>query len=101
MISTYLKNSTGLFPPIPVLDFERFKNQPGGTGTHSDHKTPNIAEVRSWLQDGRVELEFTAKGDVEVKRWIMAWGRYCTVKSPKWVKEMIDEEVAAMAAARA
>ncbi len=52
------------------------------------------------LKDGRVELEFPAKGDVEVKRWIMAWGRYCTVKSPKWVKQMIDDEVDAMLAKR-
>ncbi len=52
------------------------------------------------LEDGGVELEFSAKGDVEVKRWIMAWGRYCTVKSPKWVREMIDDEVDAMYEAR-
>jgi predicted DNA-binding transcriptional regulator YafY len=52
------------------------------------------------LKNGKVELEFTAKGDVEVKRWIMAWGRYCTVKSPKWVKQMIDEEVDAMVRGR-
>jgi predicted DNA-binding transcriptional regulator YafY len=52
------------------------------------------------LKDGRVELEFAAKGDVEVKRWILAWGRYCTVKSPKWVKQMIDDEVEAMVVAR-
>ena len=52
------------------------------------------------LKDGRVELEFTAKGDVEVKRWIMAWGRYCVVKSPKWVRQMIDDEVDAMLAKR-
>ncbi len=52
-------------------------------------------------KSGKVELEFTAKGDLEVKRWIMAWGRYCTVKSPQWVKQMINEEVDAMAQARA
>jgi len=51
-------------------------------------------------KSGNVELEFTAKGDVEVKRWIMAWGRYCTVKSPKWIKQMIDDEVDAMVAGR-
>ena len=51
-------------------------------------------------KSGKVELEFTAKGDVEVKRWIMAWGRYCTVKSPVWVKKMIDEEVDAMVKTR-
>jgi predicted DNA-binding transcriptional regulator YafY len=49
------------------------------------------------LKNGKAELEFTAKGDVEVKCWIMAWGRYCTVKSPQWVKEMITEEINAMA----
>ena len=47
-------------------------------------------------KSGNVELEFTAKGDIEVKRWILAWGRYCKVKSPKWVKQMIDDEVAVM-----
>jgi len=52
-------------------------------------------KIRS-LKNGKVELEFTAKGDVEVKRWIMAWGRSCTIKSPKWLKEMINEEVNAM-----
>ncbi|WP_372795202.1 helix-turn-helix transcriptional regulator [Pontiella sp.] len=51
-------------------------------------------------KNGTVELAFTAKGDVEVKRWIMAWGQYCTVKSPKWVKQMIDDEVDAMIANR-
>lgn len=47
-------------------------------------------------KSGNVELEFTAKGDIEVKRWIMAWGRYCTVKSPQWVKQMIADEIKAM-----
>jgi len=49
------------------------------------------------LKNGKVELEFTAKGDIEVKRWIMAWGRYCTVLSPEWMRETIDREVKAMA----
>lgn len=48
------------------------------------------------LEDGRVELTFTAKGDIELKRWIMAWGQYCEVLSPCWVKEMIRDEVEAM-----
>lgn len=47
-------------------------------------------------KSGNVELEFTAKGDIEVKRWIMAWGQYCKVKSPKWVQQMITDEVNAM-----
>jgi predicted DNA-binding transcriptional regulator YafY len=56
---------------------------------------------KSTLQkSGNVELEFTANGDVEIKRWIRAWGQYCTVKSPKWIKQMIDDEAAAMLAAR-
>ena len=69
-----------------------------------DKSVANSVLERAWhpnqktkmLQDGRVELEFAAKGDVEVKRWIMAWGRYCTVKSPKWIREMINDEVDAM-----
>ena len=60
---------------------------------HSNQKTTT-------QKSGKVELEFTAKGDIEVKRWIMAWGRYCTVKSPAWVKKMIDDEVDAMVKTR-
>ena len=37
-----------------------------------------------------------SRGDIELKRWILAWGRYCKVKSPRWVKQMINNEVHAM-----
>jgi predicted DNA-binding transcriptional regulator YafY len=52
-------------------------------------------EVKN-LQDGRVEISFEAKGDVEIKRWVMAYGRYAKVKTPKWLKDNIAEEVRAM-----
>ena len=44
------------------------------------------------LKDGRVEISFDAKGDVEVKRWILAFGPHAKVKSPKWLKERIIED---------
>ena len=44
------------------------------------------------LKDGRVEISFDAKGDIEIKRWVMAFGRYAKVKSPKWLREQIIEE---------
>jgi len=70
-----------------------------------DKEVADSVQEREWhpnqkirlLKSGKVELKFSAKGDVELKRWILAWGRYCTVKSPKWVKEMIAEEVRVMA----
>jgi len=43
--------------------------------------------MRSFLSD---------KGDIEIKRWVMAYGRYAKVKSPKWLKDEIAEEVRAM-----
>jgi predicted DNA-binding transcriptional regulator YafY len=69
--------------------------------------SPEVADAvieREWhlnqevttLKDGSVELTFTAKGDIELKRWIMAWGRYCSVIEPMWVCDMIDAEVSAM-----
>jgi len=39
---------------------------------------------------------FEAKGDIEIKRWVLAFGRYAKVKGPKWLKEKIDDEVRAM-----
>ena len=48
------------------------------------------------LKDGRVEISFDAKGDLEIKRWVMAFGRYAKVKSPKWLKDQITEEAKAM-----
>jgi len=48
------------------------------------------------LQDGRVEISFETKGDIEIMRWVMAYGRYAQVKSPKWLKDQITEEARAM-----
>jgi predicted DNA-binding transcriptional regulator YafY len=48
------------------------------------------------LKNGGVEISFEAKGDIEIKRWVMAYGRYAKVKSPKWLKDQITEEARAM-----
>jgi predicted DNA-binding transcriptional regulator YafY len=50
------------------------------------------------LKNGSVELEFGAKGLQEVMHWVLAWGRYCKVKAPKELKQMVVEEIAAMQA---
>lgn len=50
------------------------------------------------FKNGGVEISFEAKGDIEIKRWVMAYGRYAKVKSPKWLKDEIAEEVRAMLA---
>jgi proteasome accessory factor B len=44
------------------------------------------------LNDGRVEIRFAAKGDVEVQRWIQAYGRHAEVKSPEWLRKRIMDE---------
>ena len=50
------------------------------------------------LKNGGVEISFESKGDIEIKRWVMAYSRYAKVKSPKWLKEQITEEARAMLA---
>jgi proteasome accessory factor B len=56
---------------------------------HPEQKVKN-------LKGGGVEISFEAKGDIEIKRWVMAYGRYAKVKSPKWLKDDIADEVRAM-----
>ncbi len=56
---------------------------------HPEQKVKN-------LKNGGVEISFEAKGDIEIKRWVLAFGRYAKVKSPKWLKDQIAEEVRAM-----
>jgi len=56
---------------------------------HPEQKVKN-------LKGGGVEISFEAKGDIEIKRWVRAYGRYAKVKSPKWLKDEIAEEVLAM-----
>jgi len=58
---------------------------------HPEQKVKN-------LKNGGVEISFEAKGDIEIKRWVMAYGRYAKVKSPKWLKELITKEARAMLA---
>lgn len=58
---------------------------------HPEQKVKN-------LKNGGVEISFEAKGGIEIKRWVLAFGRYAKVKSPKWLKEQIAAEVRAMLA---
>jgi len=48
-------------------------------------------------KDGSVDLEFSSKGTIEVKRWILAWGQHCRVLSPDWLREDIEKEISLMA----
>lgn len=48
------------------------------------------------LKDGRAEISFDAKGDIEVKRWVMAFGRHVKVKSPKWLRDQVLDEARAV-----
>lgn len=56
------------------------------------HESQEILERKN----GSIELRFDAKGLIEVKRWILSWGRHCTVLAPEQLKTMIVEEIAAM-----
>jgi predicted DNA-binding transcriptional regulator YafY len=48
------------------------------------------------LKDGRAEISFEAKGDLEIKRWVLAFGRHAKVKTPKWLRDQILDEARAM-----
>lgn len=50
------------------------------------------------LKNGAVEISFETKGDLEIQRWVLAFGRTARVKSPKWLKDQLAEEVRAMLA---
>jgi predicted DNA-binding transcriptional regulator YafY len=56
------------------------------------HPSQDITEN----EDGSIELEFEAKGLVEVKHWILSWGRHCTVCAPEKLRKMVGEEIRAM-----
>jgi predicted DNA-binding transcriptional regulator YafY len=56
------------------------------------HPSQDIIERKN----GSVELQFDAKGLVEVKHWILSWGRHCKVLAPKKLKEMVSEEIQSM-----
>jgi len=98
----------GAFDPKKELadTFSKFagENKPFQVTVQFDPEIADSVLERQWhpkqevktLKDGRVEISFDAKGDIEIKRWVMAFGRYAKVKSPKWLKDVITEEARAM-----
>ncbi|MCC5845541.1 MAG: WYL domain-containing protein [Verrucomicrobia bacterium] len=48
-------------------------------------------QTATLLKDGRVRIRFEAKGDLEVTRWILAFGRHVKVISPSWLKDNVKE----------
>ncbi len=46
---------------------------------------------------GEVAISFKAAGMEEVAHWVLAWGRYVRVLSPKALKDSVAEEIRAMA----
>jgi proteasome accessory factor B len=47
--------------------------------------------------NGQVELSFRAAGLYEVSRWVLAWGHSVRVQAPKELKDMVHDEIKAMA----
>ncbi len=86
--------------------FSKFagENKPFRVTVQFDSEIADSVLERQWhpkqevkqLKDGRVEISFDAKGDLEIKRWVVAFGRHAKVKSPKWLKEQITDEARAM-----
>jgi len=86
--------------------FSRFagENKPFRVTVQFDPEIADSVLERQWhpkqevkqLKDGRVEISFDTKGDLEIKRWLMAFGRHAKVKSPKWLKEQVADEARAM-----
>ena len=100
-------NSSGFDPEVFLSDtLYRFAgdNEPFSVTLLFDTEVSDAVLEREWhpnqkteeLPDGRVRLTFSAKGRIEVKRWILAWGRHCSVESPSWLKTMLNEEIQAM-----
>jgi len=48
-------------------------------------------------RDGRLDLSFDATGLLEVKRWVLGWGRDVRVVAPRELRQMVQEEIRAMA----
>jgi len=48
------------------------------------------------LARGGYELRFRASGLFEVYRWVLSWGRHCTVLAPKELNKMVEDEIVAM-----
>jgi predicted DNA-binding transcriptional regulator YafY len=98
----------GSFDPKKELanTFSRFagENEAFQVTVQFDAEIAASVQERQWhpkqkvknLKNGGVEISFEAKGDIEIKRWVMAYGRYAKVKSPKWLKDEIADEVKAM-----
>ncbi len=86
--------------------FSRFagENKPFRVTVQFDTEIADSVLERQWhpkqevkiQKDGRVEISFDTKGDLEIKRWIMAFGRHAKVKSPTWLKEQIRDEAKKM-----
>ena len=86
--------------------FSKFagENEPFGVTVQFSSEIADEVLSRQWhpkqevkqLKDGRVEISFDAKGDIEIKRWVLAFGSLAKVKSPKWLKEQVIEEATAM-----
>lgn len=64
-------------------------------GTVLERQWHSEQEVKP-LKNGGVEISFETKGAIEIKRWVMAFGRYAKVQSPTWLKNQILEEARAM-----
>ncbi|MFA5689214.1 MAG: WYL domain-containing protein [Kiritimatiellales bacterium] len=98
----------GSFHPETELEntFSRFagQNKPFRVTVQFMPETVDEVLARQWhpeqtvkrLKNGAIEISFETKGDLEIKRWVLAFGRYAKVKSPKWLKEQIDDEIRAM-----
>jgi proteasome accessory factor B len=48
--------------------------------------------------NGQIELSFPAAGLYEVYRWVLAWGNGVRVLAPKELKDMVRDEIKALAA---
>jgi predicted DNA-binding transcriptional regulator YafY len=56
------------------------------------HPTQEFTERR----DGSVELAFKVNDLVEVRRWVLSWGRGVEVKGPRELRDMVRDEAKAL-----
>ncbi|MBI2441170.1 MAG: WYL domain-containing protein [Lentisphaerae bacterium] len=51
----------------------------------------------SWTASGDLELNFTAAGLLELRRWVLAWGGNVKVLAPPELRQLVSDEIKGMA----
>jgi predicted DNA-binding transcriptional regulator YafY len=91
-----------LHPPVPVdANFGLMRGESLKAVIRFDPEAALYVAERIWsgdqsvkvLKDGGVELTMTANNEVELKSWILGFGRQATLLEPEWLREELAAEI--------